>query len=76
VCSQPNWAANLQLPQDYTTMNGRRLLTVSTVAALVGSLASALHLRRRRPPDEREDAAVTALRARMERARADLLRRR
>ena len=56
-------------------MNGRRLLTVSTFAALVGSLASVLHLRRRRPSDEPEDAAVTALRERMERARADLLRR-
>jgi len=56
-------------------MNGRRLLTVSTFAALVGSLGSVLHLRRRRPPDEPDDAAVTALRERMERARADLLRR-
>jgi hypothetical protein len=57
-------------------MNGRRLLTVSTLAALVGSLASGLRLRRRRPSDDPDDAAVTALRERMERARADLLRRR
>jgi hypothetical protein len=55
-------------------MNGRRLLTVSTVAALVGSLASVLHLRRRAPADGPDDAAVAALRERMERARADLLR--
>jgi hypothetical protein len=56
-------------------MNRRRLLTVSTFAALVGSLASVLRRRRRRPSDEPDDAAVTALRERMEQARADLLRR-
>jgi hypothetical protein len=56
-------------------MNRRRLLTVSTLAALVGSLASVRRRRRGRPSDEPDDAAVTALRERMERARADLLRR-
>jgi hypothetical protein len=56
-------------------MNGRRLLTVSTLAALLGSLASVLHLRRSRPSEADDDATVTALRERMERARADLLRR-
>jgi hypothetical protein len=56
-------------------MNGRRLLTVSTLAALVGSLASVLHLRRTRPSKPDDDATVAALRERMERARADLLRR-
>jgi hypothetical protein len=55
-------------------MNGRRLLTLSTFVALVGSLASVLHLRRRRPASEADEAAVQALRERMERARADLLR--